>query len=224
MAKIPDISIVVPVFNSEKIIPELVKRIYQTMNKARIAFEVVMVNDASTDNSAKVLDVYQSQYENFKVIHNLKNLGQAFTSIKGIANTQGEYIVTIDDDLEYEPSDILKLYDTIKTENCDVVFGLAPDKYKKQGKSPYIAKLRNKVLNFIWDKPVTDSFKIFKRSFVFEENAFLLAVPFEVFLKRNRKAIQIEYIKVNFNKRFAGQSNYTIIKKLRLFFEMNKYK
>lgn len=222
MTKIPDISVVVPVFNSEKIIPELIKRVDSALHSKNISYELIFVNDASTDNSKKLLDHIKNCKPQIQVIHNEENLGQAFTSIKGMAHAIGKYIVTIDDDLEYEPEDIVSLYKEIKNGNYMVVFGIAPDKYRLQGRSTFLAKIRNKILNVLWDKPVTDSFKIFNRELAFKDDIFLIKEPFEVFMKKTVKQRAIGYISVGFNKRYFGSSNYTFVKKLRLFLEMNK--
>lgn len=129
MTNIPVISVVVTVFTSEKIIPTLIKRIDSAMCSKNINYELILINDANTDNSKDILQNYNCK--KIIVINNEKNLGQAYTCIKGIERAEGQYIVTIDDDLEYEPIDILKLYHKIEEENSDVVFGLACDKYKK---------------------------------------------------------------------------------------------
>ena len=222
MTKIPDISIVVPVFNSEKIILELVKRIRQAMSQEQLSYELILINDASTDGSKQVLDVVVKEDKNVIVSHNEKNLGQAYTSIKGIGLSHGNYIVTIDDDLEYEPADIMKLYQEIQSKNYEVIFGIAPNKYNLQGKSTRFAFLRNKILNFLWRKPVTDSFKIFKRSLAFNENEYLIQEPFEKFMTKTVQRSSIAYVEVGFNERYWGKSNYTLVKKFKLFLDMSK--
>jgi undecaprenyl-phosphate 4-deoxy-4-formamido-L-arabinose transferase len=221
MSKIPEVSIVVPVFNSELTLPVLIKRVEDAFSIKQISFEVILVDDCSSDNSWSTIETLQKNLDFIIGIRNEKNIGQAYTSIKGISMAKGKFISTIDDDLEYNPEEIINLYHTILETDVDLVFGIAPNKYQLQGKNPYFAKLRNKILNFIWRKPLTDSFKIFKRTLVFDHDNSLLEVPFEVYLKRKIKEIRIMYHEVGYNKRFHGKSNYTIWKKLRLFIEMS---
>src|SRR5690606_6569653 len=134
---------------------------------------------------------FSQKHSNIKGIKNERNIGQAYTSLKGIAQSKGDFIVTIDDDLEYHPSDILLLYHHIKENHFDLVFGIAKEKYRKQGKSQKLAEFRNKLLNKIWNKPITDSFKIFRRNMVFNNDVFLPETHFEGFVKKNIRKINI---------------------------------
>ena len=221
MPKILEVYIVVPVFNSEFILPLLIKRLKEAFSKSSFGYELILVDDQSSDHSWRIIQEYQEKFDFVKGIQNAQNLGQAYTTLKGISKASGQYIATIDDDLEYNPEEIMDLYHVLLLKNVDLVFGVAPQKYQLQGKNPYFAKLRNKMLNFIWNKPLTDSFKIFKRSLVFKDGKNILKVPFEVFLKKNVDTISIEYHDVGYNKRFYGKSNYTLWKKIRLFLEMS---
>jgi undecaprenyl-phosphate 4-deoxy-4-formamido-L-arabinose transferase len=217
----PELSVVVPVYCSENILPELAFRMVGVMAEREIGYEVILSDDHSADRSWQVIQTIVKQYPHFKGIRSALNAGLAYNALKGMACARGKYIVTIDDDLEYDPADILKLYDHLLETGADVVFGLAPEKYQLQGKSPTRAHWRNKVLNFLWNKPVTDSFKILRREVVFDQDIFQPKIPFEAFLKQNRRSIRVGYKAVSYQKRFAGISNYTWRKKLQLFWQMS---
>ena len=219
--KIPEISIIVPVFNSESIIPHLLGQIEQAMRHSILSFELILVDDCSTDHSFAKLQELANDKENYRVFKNEHNLGQAYTSLFGLSKAIGSYLVTIDDDLEYDPEDIRLLYEAIQLEKLPVVFGLAKDKYQKQGKSGPLSKFRNSLLNLLWNKPVTDSFKIVRRSFLFDGTKFLASVPFEVFLRDNLDRRHIGYVQVPFYPRAHGKSNYTLLKKIQLFWQMH---
>jgi glycosyltransferase involved in cell wall biosynthesis len=130
----------------------------------------------------------------------------------------GEYIVTIDDDLEYLPEDIITLYDYIKANNFHVVFGIAEEKYRLQGKNTRLAKGRTRLLNALWGKGVTDSFKIFKKELVFDADSFIVEEHFEAFIKHRLAQSFWGYTAVGYEARMAGSSNHTFLKKLKLFF------
>lgn len=217
-----ELSIVIPVYKSKEILPELIRRIETYITPLGISFEVVLIDDCSQGGEREVIKNLQSKYSYIRTFENSKNRGLPYTSKFGIAQSEGKYIVTIDDDLEYCPSDILILYEKILTSDTDVVFGIAKDKYRIKGSNSELAHFRNKILNFIWQKPITDSFKIFKRDIAFNEEEFLIETHFEGFLKSKKSRVKIEYAEVSYYPRYRGRSNYTFFKKVRMFFQMHK--
>jgi glycosyltransferase involved in cell wall biosynthesis len=219
MTNIPDFSIVVPVFNSELALLKLNEELQKIPLVLDLKIEIIYVDDSSKDNSLLLIQDLSKRFSNIKSLRNLTNQGQIKTTNKGIEHTLGNFIVTIDDDLEYPPSEIIKLYKTITEKGADIVFGISKDKYDLQDKNVWFANLRNKILNKIWNKPKTESFKIFRRSVVFDESRFLITSNFEAFIaKRNFK---IEYVNTDFNKRMFGRSNYNWIRKIKFIIEMN---
>lgn len=222
MTKIYEISIVVPVYNSSNTLEILIDRLQKLSIRLNIEIEIILVNDSSRDNSWEVISKAVIEFKNITGINLTKNLGQIKATNKGIEAATGKYIVTIDDDLEYPPIEITKLYTKIIEKKYDVVFGIAKSKYNKQGKNEWFANLRNKILNKVWKKPPTDSFKIFKKSIVYNKEFFILINNFEALITKNLKNIKIGYVEVDFNKRLSGNSNYTLIKKIKFILEMNK--
>lgn len=221
-SKILEFSVIVPVYNSQETVNSLLQHIAKTFQGFNENFELILVDDCSSDASFKVMQEAQKQYPFLRIFQNKSNQGQAYTSLFGVQQSQGRYIVTIDDDLEYDPQDIIKLYQQLKASNADVVFGLAKEKYRLQGKSTRWANFRNKLLNIWWNKPITDSFKLFKRSLLFEGDKCLCEIPFEAYINKLDPPPKIDYAEVNFQERVAGQSNYSFFKKLKLFYQMNK--
>lgn len=192
------------------------------MESSAISFEVIFCDDFSTDHSRKVIEsITQTDYR-IRAVFNKSNLGLPYNALNGISQTTGRYIVTIDDDLEYNPHDILILYSKLISGNAKVVFGLSPAKYIVQGKSDSFARWRNGVLNTLWRKPVTDSFKIFRRELVFTDLDFIPRIHFEGFIARRLKNTDIEYVEISYHPRFEGVSNYGFFKKLRLFWQMTR--
>ncbi len=120
----PYLSIVVPVFNSGKNLAELVKRLHDTL-KSKETFELILVDDGSSDDSWNTIVGLKLQYpETLKGIKLNRNYGQHNALICGFSSSIGSFIVTMDDDLQHPPEEILKLIAKQKETNADLVYGL----------------------------------------------------------------------------------------------------
>ncbi|MDD1698421.1 MAG: glycosyltransferase family 2 protein [Methanoregula sp.] len=146
-----DFSVIVPVYNSAESLVELferLKHVFQSMNKT---YEVIFVNDHSRDNSYQVLKEIHKKNEGVIVVDLMKNYGQQNALMCGFHHCSGEYIITIDDDLQNPPEEIPKLYQKI-VEGYDVVLGTYYIKqhraYKNIG-SYIVRKLNNKIFRVI---------------------------------------------------------------------------
>ena len=131
---IKEFSVVVPVYNSAESLHELYKRLQSVFFKMGKGFEIIFVNDCSKDNSLRILREIKKQNENVKVIDLYRNFGQQNALMCGFTFCQGQYIVTIDDDLQNPPEEIPKLFEKL-TEGYDAIFGTylnKKDKIKKK--------------------------------------------------------------------------------------------
>lgn len=116
------ISVVVPVYNSEKSLPELVLRLEPILSGLTNRFELILVNDGSRDQSKKVIEKLTMNHRWIKGISLLRNYGQHNALLCGIREAKYKFIVTMDDDLQHPPEEIIKLVNKIQT-GYDVVFG-----------------------------------------------------------------------------------------------------
>lgn len=212
-----EISIVVPVYNSAAILPELTKRIEQTMRAAHLAYEIILVNDHSKDSSWETICQLCKQKKHLKALHLVENKGQWWATLAGMSQAQGKYIVTIDDDLEYEPADIPKLHTTAIQKKRQVVYGMVYEKYRLQGKNPLLSKWRKSLMHKLWNSPPTESFRIIHRDVVFHQHQFLPKVFIDAFIVAHVDWQQVAYEPVASNQRFAGASNVDLKKKIALF-------
>jgi undecaprenyl-phosphate 4-deoxy-4-formamido-L-arabinose transferase len=117
----PDVTIVVPVYNSESTIQRLVEELKDELSP-KCSYEVVLVNDGSTDKSYEVCRQMAMRDSNIKFISLFKNFGQTNAIMAGLREANGEIIVVMDDDLQNPPSEIHKLLDAIHR-GYDFVFG-----------------------------------------------------------------------------------------------------
>jgi glycosyltransferase involved in cell wall biosynthesis len=118
----PSISVVVPVYNGEKSLGELVERVKNVMQNIASKWELIMVNDGSKDESWKTIVELANKNNFVKGIDLTRNYGQHNAVITGIQTAQYEIIITMDDDLQHPPEEILKLVEKIE-DGYDVVYG-----------------------------------------------------------------------------------------------------
>ena len=116
------ISVVVPVYNSESILPDLVKRLESVLVSMGSRFELVLVNDASRDQSWGVIQDLSRRYDWVRGINLMRNYGQHNALLCGIRAARFDTIVTMDDDLQHPPEEIPKLLAKLG-EGFDVVYG-----------------------------------------------------------------------------------------------------
>ena len=98
-----DLTIVIPVYNSELILPKLISEIDISLKGNNIKKEIILVNDHSKDNSWKIIRQLSKNYDFIKGINLDKNYGQHNAIMAGLNNCSGEFVITIDDDLQHPP-------------------------------------------------------------------------------------------------------------------------
>jgi glycosyltransferase involved in cell wall biosynthesis len=125
-----DISIIVPLYNESESLPELFSWIDKVMVKNAFSYEVLFVNDGSTDHSWEVIKKLQQAYpNNIKGISFRRNYGKSPALYCGFAKAQGDVVITMDADLQDSPEEIPGLYDMIIKENYDLVSGWKKKRY-----------------------------------------------------------------------------------------------
>ncbi|MDR0658025.1 MAG: glycosyltransferase family 2 protein [Mediterranea sp.] len=137
-----DISVVIPLFNEEESLPELYNRIEQVMNENGLSFEVIFINDGSTDHSWKVIEGLKARSEHVRGIKFRRNYGKSPALYCGFKTAQGDVVITMDADLQDSPEEIPELYRMIKEEGYDLVSG-----WKKKRYDPISKTLPTKIFN-----------------------------------------------------------------------------
>lgn len=117
-----ELSIIIPVYNSQEALPELVLRLEQVMASQAVAWELILVNDGSRDQSWQVIQQLQTTRPWMRGIDLMRNYGQHNALLCGIREARGAQIVTLDDDLQHPPEEIPKLLAKLE-EGFDVVYG-----------------------------------------------------------------------------------------------------
>ncbi len=132
------ISVVIPLYNESVLINRLLSEVYQNLQAIGEAFEVVCVDDGSTDNTLKELLLFKENNSEVKVISLSRNFGLQSALTAGLEFASGDYVVTMDGDLQDPPELIPQLYSKIKETNSDVVSALRNKRDEKWGKRLYI--------------------------------------------------------------------------------------
>jgi glycosyltransferase involved in cell wall biosynthesis len=124
-----DISIIVPLYNEEESLPKLFEWIERVMDENKFSYEVIFVNDGSTDKSWDVVEILQKQSKNVKGIKFRHNYGKSPALYCGFRAAQGDVVITMDADLQDSPNEIPELFSMIKNEKYDLVSGWKKKRY-----------------------------------------------------------------------------------------------
>jgi dolichol-phosphate mannosyltransferase/undecaprenyl-phosphate 4-deoxy-4-formamido-L-arabinose transferase len=117
-------SIVVPVYKSERSLRELYERIDETFENVAGDWELIMVEDGGGDGSWQVMQSLRERDRRVKIVQLTRNFGQHNALMCGLSFASGDYVITIDDDLQNPPEEIPKLIDAITTSGCDAIFAV----------------------------------------------------------------------------------------------------
>jgi glycosyltransferase involved in cell wall biosynthesis len=137
-----DISVVVPLYNEDESLPELINWIDKVMKTHSFSYEVILVNDGSTDNSWEVIQNLSKQYNEIRGIKFQRNYGKSAALQKGFEVVRGSVVITMDADLQDSPDEIPELYSMIVDGGYDIVSG-----WKKKRYDPLSKTLPTKLYN-----------------------------------------------------------------------------
>lgn len=125
----PEISIVIPLFNEEESLPELLEWIRKVCIAHQLTYEVIMIDDGSTDNSWATIQQLAAKDSNIKAIRFQRNYGKSPALYMGFKAAEGNVVITMDADLQDSPDEIPDLYRMITTEGYDLVSGWKKVRY-----------------------------------------------------------------------------------------------
>ncbi len=129
-----DISVVVPLYNEEESLPELISWIDKVAQQNSITYEVIFIDDGSSDSSWEVVERLRRSYSGVKAISFARNYGKSAALYCGFAAAQGEVVITMDADLQDSPDEIPELRRMILEEGYDVVSGWKQKRHDPLGK------------------------------------------------------------------------------------------
>jgi len=139
-----DISLVIPLFNEDESLPELCSWVVQVMEKESYAYEVLLVDDGSTDHSWRVIQELNKTNQHIKGIQFNRNNGKSAALNAGFQSAIGDVVITMDADLQDSPDEIPELYRMISQDGFDLVSG-----WKKKRFDPIIKTIPSKLFNLV---------------------------------------------------------------------------
>lgn len=145
-AKFPRVSLVIPLRDEEESLPELHAKIHAVMKKMKASYEVLFIDDGSTDGSYRVLQELHKQHPEVKVIQFRRNFGKSAALSVGFKEARGEFVITMDADLQDDPEEIPGLIEALGTD-CDLVSG-----WKKRRFDPITKTIPSRFFNFVTAK------------------------------------------------------------------------
>ena len=144
----PDVSIVVPIYNEVENLPDLVERIAQAMAGGALSFELLAVDDGSTDGSRQVLRELAVGRPWLRPVFLVRNYGQSSALQAGFDRVRGRYVVTLDADLQNEPGDIPLLLERLETDpDVDMVSGWRKDRQDAELSRKLPSRIANRLIS-----------------------------------------------------------------------------
>ena len=137
-----DISVVIPLYNEEESLPELQAWIQRVMEANGFSYEIIFINDGSTDRSWQVIEQLASQHKEVKGIKFRRNYGKSPALFCGFEKAEGNVVITMDADLQDSPDEIPELYRMITEDGYDLISG-----YKKKRYDPLSKTIPTKLFN-----------------------------------------------------------------------------
>jgi glycosyltransferase involved in cell wall biosynthesis len=217
----PDLSIVIPVHNEGPNLDALCRELTDALELLGRPYEVIFVDDGSTDESFSVLERCQARDAHLRVIQFRRNFGQTAAFAAGFAEARGGMIVTADADLQNDPRDIAAMVARLE-EGYDIVCGWRRDRKDAWLNRRLPSLLANRLISWVTGVRLHDygcSLKVFRAEVVKplrlygELHRFLPALASEI-------GVRIAEMPVNHRPRVHGRSNYGISRTLRVFLDL----
>ena len=218
---VPKLSVVIPVYNEEQVLPTLFARLYPALDALGLSFECVFVNDGSRDRSVALLrQQFERRPQQTRVVLFHANFGQHSAVMAGLAYARGDYVVTLDADLQNPPEEIGKLVDMLE-KGYDYV-GTIRQQRRDFWWRRLLSKGMNKLRERITPVRITDQgcmMRGYSRSVVTalnhtrEINTFIPALA-------SLYAMNPVEVPISHEERYAGQSKYSLYSLVRLNFDL----
>ncbi len=203
------ISVLIPVYNEENTISVVIQKVLSL----NIEKEIIVVDDGSTDRTTEILKRFPSQNKEINIIFQKQNRGKGAAIRKGLKEATGDYIVIQDADLELDPSDIIKLVESID-ENYKVIYGSRF--LTRQQQIFFISMIANKFLTFLTNVLYGGNLTDMETCYKLCEKEILLAIDLkserfeiepEITCKILKRGYRIKEVPISYMPRKAGKKS-----------------
>ena len=222
MKDIIELSIVIPAYNEEESILELYTLINESLKKKKLIYEIIFVDDGSNDSTWNKINKIVLEDKNVKALRFKKNYGKSDALDAGFKASKGDFILTMDADLQDDPNEIYKLFKLINDEKFDIVSG-----WKKKRNDPISKTIPSKFFNYVTRifsgiklNDFNCGIKIYKRDVIKSINLYgEMHRYIPLIAKWNGYEIIGEKI-VNHNKRKFGKTKFGMERYVRGFLDL----
>lgn len=217
------LSVVIPVYGSEKVLPELVVRLQRALDQIEVAqrgYEIIFVCDCSPDQSWRVIKELSARYGFVRGILLRMNAGQHNALMAGFARARGGIVVTMDDDLQHSPDDIASLLEEL-AQGRDVVYA----RFKQRKHAAWKvagSKLNDRVASYLMQKPkglYLSPFRAMTAAICVDilryQGPYVYVDGLILSVTRNIGTVDVDH-----HERFAGDSGYSLRKSISLWLKM----
>jgi glycosyltransferase involved in cell wall biosynthesis len=217
-----DLSVVIPIRNEAPGLDELYRELILSLEAWGRSFEVILIDDGSTDESFEILSRLQASDPRLRIIRFRRNFGQTAAFAAGFAHARGQLIVTSDGDLQNDPADIARMVDTLERQSADIVCG-----WRKDRKDAVLSRLvpsmiANRLISWATGVRLHDygcSMKVYRAEVVKplklygEMHRFIPAIASE-------QGVAIAEVVVNHRARRYGRSKYGLSRTVRVVLDL----
>jgi glycosyltransferase involved in cell wall biosynthesis len=216
-----DLSIVVPVYNEADALTDVCQGVRLQLTRMGVTWELIFVNDGSTDGSEEILDQFAEEDQRIRVIHFKRNFGQTAALMAGFDHARGEVIIPMDGDGQNDPADIPSMLDTLD-QGYDVVSGWRRDRQDNVIHRNIPSILANKLISFVSGVRLHDfgcSLKAYKRHVV---DGIRLYGEMHRFLPiyASWHGAKITEVIVNHHPRRSGSSKYGLERVVKVILDL----
>ncbi|MEC9291767.1 MAG: glycosyltransferase family 2 protein [Pseudomonadota bacterium] len=217
-----DISVVAPVYNEEESLPHLLEAVSKVMDASPWTWEILCIDDGSKDKSAQVLEELSAKYKALRPILLRRNSGQTAAMQAGFDHSTGDVVITMDADLQNDPTDIPKLIEHMQKTDADIVSGWRKDRKDNKWKNNIPSQIGNKLIGRVTGVKLHDfgcSLKAYRREVLDEVriygelHRFIPAVV-------SQYGAKVEEVVVKHHARQFGQSKYGLDKTFRVLLDL----
>ena len=211
------LSVVVPCANEQEVLRETNRRLVSTLGQVSLDFEIIYVDDGSTDSTIDLLRELQVQDERIRVVRLSRNFGQQIAITAGLEHASGDAVVVIDADLQ-DPAELIPEFVERWLEGYDVVYGVRTQRDGETVFKRWTAKSFYRLINRLSDTSIpidTGDFRLIDRAVV---NALLAMPEHDRFMRGMVSWLGFSQVSVSYRRapRLAGVTKYPLLKMLRL--------
>ena len=217
-----NLSIVIPSYNEEESLPILIKSIHDKLKNKGIIFEIIIIDDGSSDKTWNEIKILTKKFTNIFPIKFIKNYGKSDALDAGFKSSRGNYVLTMDADLQDDPEEIHKLYEVITEKDFDLVSG-----WKKKRNDPLSKTIPSKFFNMVTRvfsgiklNDFNCGIKIYKKKVIDSINLYGEMHRYIPLIAKWNGYNNIGEKEVNHNKRKFGKTKFGMERYIRGFLDL----